>query len=188
MGRSEHMFFPIPLNGIRWDVLFGLLTPSSLVQNSEELITRRNLCGLYNSWSCWELNCDRLVLPECMAWSQLRAVVALLFLGYPLNRQLGGSRASLDVLEKRQIFWACCNSNPGSSVPYPSHAWPWGCPCQVLHLEVLKLRSRDCESHCSNWGRGFLIYSPSTFSPKKCTRQLPGCKPFSGQESHFRSL
>lgn len=187
MGRSDRMFFPKPLNGIRWGVVFGLPTPSSLVQNSEELITRRNLCGLYNSWPCWELNCDRLALPECMAWSQLRAV-PLLFLGYPLNRKLGDSRAFLDVLEKRQIYWACCNSNRGSSVLYPSHAWLWGFPCQLLHLEVLKLQNRDCESHCSNWGRGLLIYSPSTFSPEKCTRQLPGCKKSSGQESRFRSL
>ena len=187
MGRSDRMVFPKPLNGIRWDVVFVLLTPSILVQNSEELLTRRNPCGLYNSWPCWELNRDRLSLPVCMPWSQIRAVV-LLFLGYPLNRKLAGSTAVLDVLEKRQIFWTCYNSNPGSSVPYPSHTWPWGCPCQVLHLEVLKIQSRDCESHCSNWGRGLLIFSPSTFSPKKCSRHLPGCMPSYGQESRFRSL
>jgi len=117
--RSHVFFFPKSLNGIRWNVVFGLLTPSSLVQNSEELITRRNPCGLYNSWRCWELNCDRLALPVCMPWSQIRAVV-LLFLGYPFNSKLGGSRAVLDMLEKRQIFWACYNSNTGGSVPYPS--------------------------------------------------------------------
>jgi hypothetical protein len=118
--------------------VFGLLTPSILVQNSEELITRRNLCGLYNSWPCWELNCDRLALPECMAWSQLRAV-ALLFLGYPLNRKLGGSRAFLDVLERRQIFWACYNSNPGSSVLYPSHVSFYISKSWSYRIEIVKI-------------------------------------------------
>ena len=60
------MFFPKALNGIRWDVVFVLLTPSILVQNSEELLTRRNPCGFYNSWPCWKLNRDRLALPVCM--------------------------------------------------------------------------------------------------------------------------
>jgi hypothetical protein len=39
MGRSDRMFFPKPLNGIRWGVVFGLPTPSSLVQNSLQDVT-----------------------------------------------------------------------------------------------------------------------------------------------------
>jgi len=66
MGRSDRMFFfPKSLDEIRWEVVFWLLTPSRLVQNSEELITRRNPCWLHNSWPFWELNCGRLALPLC---------------------------------------------------------------------------------------------------------------------------
>ena len=168
MGRSAPMCFPIPLNEIRWDVVLELVTPSSLVQNSDELVVRCNPCGLHDFWSCWELNFDRLAfiklkLPVCMPWSHVRAV-GLLLLGYPLNRKLGGSRAILDVLEKRHILWPCYNWNTRSSVPYPSRAWPWGCPCEVLHLAVLNLQSRVCESlFAVAWVQVCFYFRPPNF-------------------------
>jgi hypothetical protein len=71
MGRSDRMFSPKPLNGIRRDVVFGLLTPLTLAQNSKELLTGCNPCWIYDSCRCWELNFDRLAFikvkfPVCM--------------------------------------------------------------------------------------------------------------------------
>jgi hypothetical protein len=51
---------------------------------------------------------------------------------YPLNRSLGGPRASLNVLERRKISCPCCKP---TAISHSSH--PILTPSKIIELHVL---------------------------------------------------